>query len=249
LVQGFATTRQEMRILPQIMTITDSQFLKDEMVRTGYPAHQIHVLRLPPPEVPVFAPPPSKGVPRFVYLGRLTPHKGVSWILRSLAQVKVPVHVDIAGDGPQLPELRCLADQLGVKDRVTFHGWVEESQTTQLLQSARALILSSVWHEPGATVAVEAMANARAIVMSRVGGMPEVVPGEANGLLVEPNHVEGLAHCMERLASDWSLAKRLGEEGRKMVETHFSIAIHLRKLLELYEQAGSAYPVEAVLSR
>src|SRR5262249_7230667 len=55
---GFARTWQEMRVLPQLLVITDSRFLKEQMVRSGYPEDRIFPLRLPPPEVGEITPPP-----------------------------------------------------------------------------------------------------------------------------------------------------------------------------------------------
>jgi glycosyltransferase involved in cell wall biosynthesis len=95
-------------------------------------------------------------------------------------------------------------------------------------------------------VAVEAMASARAVIMSRVGGMPEVVPGGRTGLLVEPNNVGQLAEALERLAGDWDLARRLGEEGRKLVQEEFVLEKHLQTLFRLYEEARSGLPTVGV---
>lgn len=246
LLGHFQTTWHEQRILPRILVMTDSQFLKDQMIRDGYPERMIHVLRLPPPRLADVVPPPQDGIPRFVFLGRLEFQKGVHWLLRALQQVSLPVHVDIVGDGTRADTMRVLAIQLGVNERVTFHGWVGEGAAMQLLRSARALIHPAVWHEPGAIVAVEAMANARALIMSRVGGMPEVVPDEVNGFTVTPNDVGGLARSIERLAADWSLAKRMGEEGRKLVEERYTLERHLAALLALYQIALQSSGVETV---
>ena len=230
----FRNTENEMRTLRDIPAVTVSHFLKQQMVRAGYREDMIHVLHLPAPEVKATALRPHDGTPRFVFLGRITPLKGVAWLLRAVKKVPVPINLDIAGEGHEEPEMRRLTAQLGLDDRVTFHGWMNPDQVNTLLSQSRALVFPSVWHEPGGTAAFEAMVNRRAVIMSRVGGMPEVISEGVNGLLVEPNDVAGLAHAMECLAEDWQLATRLGEAGRQMALDAFSLQSHVEALTKLY---------------
>ena len=233
MLSEFQTTWDEMRTLRGIPCVTVSHFIKRQMVESGYREEQIHVLHLPAPDVKAYAPPPQEEVPRFLFLGRITPQKGVAWLLRAVQQVCVPVHLDIAGEGHQEAEMQQLAKELGIADRVTFHGWVSGDEVNRLLARSRALVFPSLWHEPGGTVAFEAMVNGRAVIMSRVGGMPEVITEGVNGLLVEPSDVAGLAQAMTRLAEDQSLAVRLGEAGRRAAE-NFTLASHVKSLMDIY---------------
>jgi glycosyltransferase involved in cell wall biosynthesis len=233
----FQNTWNEMRTLSNMVALCNSQFLKDQMVRSGYAENQIHVLYHPAPKLPEYSHPPQEGVPHFLFLGRIVPQKGLGWLLHALHKVSIPVHLDIAGDGYQEPEIHSLSERLGLTDKVTFHGWVNEAKTFQLLQAARALVFPSVWHEPAGLVSLEAAAAGRAVIASRVGGIPEYIADQQHTLLVKPNDVYGLAHNIEILDLDWSLAKHLGEEGRKMVQNRFSMKQHLDKLMQLYELA------------
>lgn len=235
LYTNFRNTWDERRVLPEIPAIAISQFLKEQMVRSGYAKNQIHVLYHPTPEIPEYSPPPQFGVPHFLFLGRIVSLKGLDWLLHALQNVSVPVHLDIAGEGYQESEMQNLSERLGLADKVTFHGWVNEAKVFQLLQTARALIFPSLWHEPAGIVSLEAAAAGRPIIASRVGGIPEYIADPQHTLLVQPNDVCGLARTIERLALDWSLAQRLGEEGRKMVQSQFSMQRHLDKLTQLYE--------------
>jgi glycosyltransferase involved in cell wall biosynthesis len=209
------------------------------MIRSGYPADNIHVLHYPAPEIREYFPPEPADLPHFVFLGRITPEKGLVWLLRALAEVKVPIHLDIAGVGNQEQEqtIRRLAERLELMNKITFHGWVNEAKAIQLLQRSRALVFPSVWHEPAGIVSLEAAAAGRAIIASSVGGIPEYTGRLQNALLVEPNDVQGLARTIEQLATDSSLAKRMGAEGRKMAKENFSLEKHLEELMSLYELA------------
>jgi glycosyltransferase involved in cell wall biosynthesis len=232
--RNFATVRTEMRTLRQIPTIVVSDFLRQQMIRAGYPADRIDVLYLPCPAAKPYAPPPAVGKPRFAFLGRMIPHKGVDWLLRAVQRVRADVAIDLAGTGNQEAEYRALASTLNLDARVSFHGWLAGEQVDGLLAGARALIFPSIWHEPGGTVAFEAMVAGRAVVMSRVGGMPEVVDDGQNGLLIEPGDVDALAAAIDHLARDYDLARRLGETGRRRVLENYTLEQHMARLHALY---------------
>ncbi|MBE9013391.1 glycosyltransferase family 4 protein, partial [Pseudanabaenaceae cyanobacterium LEGE 13415] len=236
LIQGFESTRNEQKVLSKVPTLANSSFVRERMIASGYSEQLVQTLYLAVPDVVDTTPPPQDDLPRFLFLGRLTAAKGVTWLLKAVKHVKTPIHLDIAGDGQQGEQLQLLVQHLEIQDRVTFHGWVNTETVYQLIQSSRALIFPSLWHEPAGMVAYEALINARAAIASRVGGIPEGIIDGANGLLVEPNDVSGLAHQIDRLATDWMLAKQYGEAGRRFAVEAFGIEHHMKRLMQIYQQ-------------
>lgn len=245
---NFQYTGSELSILPTMPVITVSQFLKDQMIKAGYPTDSIDVLRLPAPDRFSDAPPPQHEIPRFVVVGRIAPEKGIGVLLQALQQVTVPIHLDIAGEGYYESDLRDLVQQLELGDRVTFHGWVNAGQALDLMQSARAVIFPSVWHEPAGFISLEAATVSRAVIGTRVGGIPEYTGLLQNALLVEPGNQAELAAAITQLATDWALAAQLGQQGRTHVTQHFGVHQHLEHLMSLYQKAmtGNVSFVEKV---
>lgn len=235
LAADFQNTWDEMRILSGIKAIANSQFLKEQMLHSGYTEKLVKVIYYPAPQLPKYIEPPQDKTPHFLFLGRIVPQKGLDYLLHSLQKVSIPVHLDIAGDGYQEAEMRALSKRLKLTEKVTFHGWLDETKTFQLLQASRALIFPSLWHEPAGIVSLEAAAAGRAIIASRVGGIPEYIAQQQHSLLVKPNDIHELSNRIETLALNWSLAKQLGEEGRKMIQTQFSIEQHLEQITNLYK--------------
>ena len=88
-------------------------------------------------------------------------------------------------------------------------------------------------------IVLEAMAHARPVVATPVGGTPEVVVDGETGLLVPPRNPAALADAIRRLLDDPDLAKRLGEAGRRRVEKLFSLESMTRRVLELYDEVAA----------
>ena len=234
----FRRTHDEMEHTCRLPVLAVSDYLKREMVRNGYDAARIHVLRPPMPSEGEQSndPPPRDGVPRFVFLGRLTPSKGADWLIESTARVRTPIQIDIAGEGNAEQDLRRLVSRLRIEDRVTFHGWVNGEVAIRLMRAARALVFPSLWQEPAGISALEAAGNARAVIASRVGGLPEMVIEEETAIVLEPGNVNALAGAMERLAVDWDLAARLGQEGFRAIPERFALGQHVDALMDFYRQ-------------
>jgi glycosyltransferase involved in cell wall biosynthesis len=222
------------RVLPGLPTITVSQYLMDEMLALGYPANHLRVIRSPAPDGPA-TPPPLQldGPPRLLFLGRLVPEKGVDWLLRALAHLPSSVCLDVAGEGHARPALETQARALGLGDRVTFHGWVAPAAVPSLLETARAVVVPSVWHEPAGLVSLEAAAYGRAAVVSTVGGIPEYATPDY-ALHVTPQDEHGLAEALTRLCTDPTLATTLGRAGHALAQSTFHRSHFFHQHEQLY---------------
>jgi len=221
-----------------MLLLANSEFVRTRLLRAGYPADRVRVLRCPAP-LPLRGTTERAGLPgpRVLYLGRLTPSKGVDWLLSALDRTPSPIALDIAGTGEDERRLRQIADGLDLGARVVFHGWVSEPETADLCAAARAVVVPSLWHEPAGLVAVEAAAYGRPVVASAVGGLPEMVVEGVTGLVVAPGDVDGLAGAIRRLCDDADLAARLGENGRVRARRDFRLDAHLNDLDVAYEEA------------
>jgi len=231
--------RNEWHVVSALPTMAVSQYVKDEMVRAGYDANEIVVVHSPAPDRRQPLPFSQAEVPRFLFLGRVVPEKGLSWLLRAVAAVSAPIHLDVAGDGYALADAREACDALGIEGQVTFHGWVDPSGIDALLADARAVVVPSLWHEPAGLVTLEAAAAGRAVVGSRVGGIPEyALP--TYSLLAEPNDVLGLAAHLTCLATDASLASDLGQAARRAAQKKFAMNRFVDAIHDVYESALAA---------
>lgn len=146
---------------------------------------------------------------RIVFVGRIVSEKGVEVLLRAFKKQRVARELVIIGEGPQLDELKTLASDLGIAERVTFTGYVSMENIRDFIITSEVVVVPSIWEEPYGLVALEGIACGVPVVASRVGGLPEIVRDFENGLLVPPGDIERLASAIELLLTDRQLYSSL----------------------------------------
>lgn len=140
--------------------------------------------------------------------------------MRPLLERDPSLTLVLVGNGPQRANLESLAVSLGIRDRILFLGTQGATEIVRLLHGAEVMVLPSRM-EPFGIVLLEAMACQVPVIATRVGGIPEIVEHEVNGLLVEPDNPAALTSAIERLLADDALSQALAERGRARVMERF----------------------------
>ena len=136
-----------------------------------------------------------------------------------------------AGEGSLKKSLEEATLQLGLNEDVQFLGFV--SDMPGFLANVDVVVLPSLFEGLGVSV-LEAMAAGKAVIASRVGGLPELVIDAATGFLVEPRDVAGLTSALAKLASDRTLVRKMGQKGRERLEKNFTIEQMARQNEDYY---------------
>ena len=183
---------------------------------------------------PADRPPPGARL-QVGFVGRLIPVKGVDVLLRAVA-LDDRLDLDVYGGGPDDTALRALTAELGVADRVAFHGHVDESALVEVFPSFDVLAVPSVLVpnvlEQFGRVVVEGQASGVPVVASDCGALPDVVGG--SGLLVPPGDAAALSAALGRFLDEPGLWARLREAGLANVVRYSwaSVADQQRALYE-----------------
>jgi glycosyltransferase involved in cell wall biosynthesis len=207
--------------------IAPSRFMRDAVIRRvgeGGVAHipnGIDIARIKPVEN-------DEGY--VLYAGRLTPEKGIETLLRTYAQDGAAWRLVVAGTGPLLEKLRSQFPQ------AEFTGHLTGGALQAVLDRAALIAVPSEWHENCPISILEAMARAKPVVASRIGGIPELVRDGETGLLFEPKNTEALSRHIKALLASSELRKRLGRNARRIVETEYTFEVHGAALLSLYQR-------------
>lgn len=138
-----------------------------------------------------------------------------------------------AGEGPLLPGLQEMADNLGVGDIVHFLGRCED--VASLLEVSDAGVLTS-FAEGFSNSILEYMAAGLPVVATDVGGASEAVAEGKTGFLIPSDNAQALVEKLSLILEDGPLAKRMGEKGRQRVEAEFSCRAQIENIKALYNQ-------------
>ncbi|HKQ25288.1 MAG TPA: glycosyltransferase family 4 protein [Burkholderiales bacterium] len=226
--------------------ITVARALKDKLVALGVPAGRIEVLRNGV-DLELFRPVDREtwrsrfGFRRTTLLsvGNLVPLKGHDLAIRAL-RLLPEMDLVIIGDGPERTALGVLAHELGVADRVTFHGVMGQEDLRHYFGAADALVLASS-REGWANVLLESMACGTPVIASRVGGTPEVVTAPEAGLMMAERTPEALADAVRRLFENYPDrgATRRFAEGFSWAETTAGQLRLFGRILQAADKQGS----------
>jgi glycosyltransferase involved in cell wall biosynthesis len=159
---------------------------------------------------------------RLLYVGRIDAPKGIATAITALTSLP-EMSLDIVGAGATWheTELRHLARDLGLAERVRFRGPAPRPLLAEIYADADAVVFPVVWEEPWGLVPLEAMAVGRPVVATGSGGSGEYLRHEGNCLIFEPrDDPAALAEALGRLASDGELRRRLRENGFETAGNH-----------------------------
>ncbi|MFL5339835.1 MAG: glycosyltransferase [Gemmataceae bacterium] len=176
--------------------------------------------------------------PRRRYLiavARFHPVKDHATLLKAFARLiasRPDIDLLLAGDGPLRNDLQQLAATLNIADRVRFLG--VRADVPELLQAADVFALTSL-SEAASLTLLEAMASGLPVVVTNVGGNPEIVRDGVDGLLVPRGDAEAAATALARIFDDAELARQLGASGRQRVRERYRLESTIERYWKLYQ--------------
>jgi glycosyltransferase involved in cell wall biosynthesis len=174
---------------------------------------------------------------RILFLGQIEQRKGIYELVEAVARVapQFPqVELAIGGQG-ELEQVKRRARELGVEDRIVPLGWIDSRQKREELARAALFCLPS--HAEGLPMAMlEAMAAGKPVVVGSVGGIPDAVRDDDNGLLVPPGDVDALAAALARLLGSSAERRRLGGRARATIEQQYESGVVIARISAVYGQ-------------
>lgn len=175
-----------------------------------------------------------------LYLGRLHREKSVDHLLRAFSRLKRKgrrrLKLVIAGpDAGEGVNLDTLAEELGIYLDVVFTGRVTEEGKRGLIRNSLFVVLPSMYEAQGITI-LEAWAQGKGVIASRVGGVPYIIRHGKTGLLYRYGDIKALERLMMRAVSHPSFINKMGLRGKEIARRRFNWKILVEKTEKVYEE-------------
>lgn len=173
-----------------------------------------------------------------VFYGRLVYEKGPDVVLRVFRRLLNDMHdvkLLIVGDGPMREYLMGLSNDLGLGNKVYFTGRVSDDELYSIVAQSDLVILPSRYEPFGISV-LEAMALGKPVITTNRGGPVDFVRHMDNGIVVNPEDENAIYGYAKWILSDESLARKLGLNAMRTIQTGYTWDIIARKIRNLYEQ-------------
>ncbi len=173
-----------------------------------------------------------------LFVGRLYRRKGLETLLQSVPKVIErfrDAKFVISGEGfkENKEKLLKLAKKLDIENHVLFAGYFPDERLPDLYAASDIFVLPALYENFPFAI-LEAQATGLPVISTKVGGIPEIITNNQNGLLVEPANAEQLTEATLTLLENQKMAAELGRNGRKLVEAKFGWQLVTRQLVDLY---------------
>ncbi len=232
---SYAAKKREIEITRRFdRMVVVTHYMKEELLRNGFDARRIEI----------HAPVPRMGDPNLrssfsgrnliIYAGQIIRGKGVDVLLESLALLDTPFECVILGDGNHKSYCEQLSRKLGLENRVIFKGFVPQEELKAYYRECSVVALSSVWPEPIATIGLEVMRYALPVVAFDAGGIKDWLLDGHNGFLVPWMDRRQYAARLKQVLTDKPLARRLGENGLKLVSEQYDFDQYIGDLETMF---------------
>lgn len=217
---------------PTAKYIVVSKYLKKQLVKSGLPTSKIAVVY----NGSDFPAPNARPHKRLVIgsVGRLHPVKGYDLLIKAFALIdNKRLRLKIAGVGEELDNLKDLAKNLGISERVEFVGF--QKDIYKFLDTVDVYVQSSLSEGFGLSV-VEAMSQSLPVVVTPAGSLVEIVDDGRTGIVSKDFSPQSIADSITKLVSNYEFSKQMGENARESVVKNFDIKNWAENTAKVYKE-------------
>jgi glycosyltransferase involved in cell wall biosynthesis len=204
-------------------------FARNKFIEGGFPSEKIFVK----PNYLQTDPGPGDGEGNYaLFVGRLTPEKGISTLLEAWRHFGNGLPLQIAGDGPLAPDVEKAGREM---ESVTWLKWLPRAEILQRMKDASVLILPSTWYEGFPMIIAEAFAVGLPVIASNLGSMSTIVDHQRTGLHFEPGRATALVEAVQWWSAHPAEAAFMRTEARLEYETKYTAEENYTQMMNIYD--------------
>jgi glycosyltransferase involved in cell wall biosynthesis len=204
-------------------------FARDKFVQAGFPAEKILIK---PNYLPA-DPGAGEGKGKYaLFVGRLSPEKGIGTLLEAWREIGNELPLEIAGDGPLAPEVERTAS---ATPNVTWLKWLPRTEILQKMKDASVLILPSTWYEGFPMIIAEAFAVGLPVIASNLGSMSTIIDHQRTGLHFEAGNAASLVEAVRWFGARPNETAKMREQVRLEYEMKYTAERNYAQMMNIYE--------------
>lgn len=213
--------------------IAVSNFVRSKMIDQGIQASKISTVYNFVPD-DMFCKNHNRIGSYFLYYGRIEHIKGIKTLIKAMKSIK-GINLYIAGHGEAEDDLKRYAAELGIRN-VKFIGFKIGEELKQLIDGSICTIVPSEWNETFGLTVVESFARGKPVIVSNMGGLPEIVIDGIDGFIFQAGNVEELSEKLNWFAMNLKKAEDMGMMGYKKAREKFTSERHYEEIMKIYRK-------------
>lgn len=170
-----------------------------------------------------------------LYYGRIIKEKGVLNLIKAFKNIK-NYQLYIAGDGPDIEKVKKYIKNNKLEDKIKLLGFLNSDEVKEYVRKARFIVVPSVWYENCPYSVLETLVMGKPIIGSNLGGIPELVKDNENGLIYKYNDIKELEDKMQELFDNKEKAMQLGKMAKENAKKDFSKESYYNKIMDVYKE-------------
>lgn len=170
-----------------------------------------------------------------LYFGRLSREKGIINLITAFAKLDKGI-LYIAGEGPERQEVENVIKDNKLEKRVKLLGFLNKDEMKETIKNCKFVVVPSIWYENCPYSIIETLCTGKPVIGADIGGIPELVKHNKNGLIYKYDDVDDLATKMNKLFNDEKLVKKFGQQAKEIAKVQYSKEKYYKKIINIYNK-------------
>lgn len=170
------------------------------------------------------------------YFGRISKEKGIFNLISAVKKCD-EVKLLIAGTGPEEEKIKKYIKENKMESRVVLLGYLNQDEIRERIEKCRFVVIPSIWYENCPYSIIETLEIGKPIIASEIGGIPELVENEKNGLLYRYDSVDDLADKINELYYDQEKINKMKEASKNKFKMEHTEDVYYQKIMKVYRKA------------
>ena len=213
--------------------ITPSEFYKQKLVEDGIPKEKIEAIHnfVELEEYDI----ETQDEGYALYFGRLSKEKGILNLIEAFSKTKMGI-LYIAGEGPEKENIEKFIKEKDLSERIKLLGFLKSNEMKKCISKSKFVVVPSIWYENCPYSVMETLAIGKPVLGADIGGIPELVKNNENGLIYKYDNIDELSEKMQQFFENTDLTNKMGQNAKENAKKLYSKEIYYDKIIKIYQK-------------